>query len=56
MKLSDKIKETCCGALADRNELVEEAEALEFQAESLGNKVAALELQIEELARYYNGF
>lgn len=48
MKLSEQIKETCCGVLADKEEMVEKAEALEDQVETLAE-------QLEELARYYNG-
>jgi predicted nuclease with TOPRIM domain len=48
VKLSEQIADTCCGVLAEKEEMVDRAKTLEA-------KVEELEEKIEELARYYNG-
>ena len=33
MKLSEQIKQTCCGVLADRQQMIDKAEGLEAEVE-----------------------
>ena len=49
MKLSEQIKHTCCGVLADRENMIKQAQALEEAIEQHKQKIEELEQQLMEI-------
>jgi len=49
LKLSEQIKHTCCGVLANRENMIKQAQALEEAIEQHKQKIEELEQQLMEI-------
>ena len=49
MKLSEQIQQTCCGVLADRQEMIDKAARLEAQVECMQEYIEELQFGIKVL-------